>query len=93
MSSFSAFILNLSKPGNILFTKMLFKWKWSLQLSITVTGRRDNSLVYELSLMAAVELHVNATYYAQTPALKSVYGKDQSVIACKLFSSSWTVSV
>ena len=32
--------------------------------------------------MAAVELHVNATYYAQYPALKSVYGKDRSVLLC-----------
>ena len=32
--------------------------------------------------MAAVELHVNATYYAQHPALKSVYGKDQLVLLC-----------
>ena len=32
--------------------------------------------------MAAVELHVNPTYYAQYPALKSVYGKDQSVLLC-----------
>ena len=37
--------------------------------------------------MAAVELHVNATHYAQHPALKSVYGKSQTVIGGKLFSS------
>ena len=36
--------------------------------------------------MAAVELHVNAAYHAQYPALKSVYGKDQSVIAGKFIS-------
>ena len=36
-----------------------------------------NLLVHELWVMAAVELHVNATFYAQHPALKSVYGKDQ----------------
>ena len=41
-------------------------------------------------MMAAVELHVDATY-AQHPALKQVYGKDQSVIAGKLFSSYRTV--
>ena len=40
--------------------------------------------------MAAVELHVNATY-AQHPALKSVYGKIQSVIDGKLFSSYRTL--
>ena len=37
--------------------------------------------------MAATGLHVNATYYAQHPALKSVYGKSQSVIVGKLFST------
>ena len=41
--------------------------------------------------MAAVELHVNATYYAQHQVLKSVYGKSQSVIVVKLFSSSRTI--
>ena len=47
---------------------------------------------YKLRLMAAVELHVNATYYTQHPKLKSVYGKkDQSVIHGKLFSSYRTV--
>ena len=40
--------------------------------------------------MAAVELHVNATYYAQHPELKSVYGKSQSVIGIlKLTLESW----
>ena len=37
--------------------------------------------------MTAVELHVNATYYAQNQALESVYGKSQSVIVGKLFYS------
>ena len=32
--------------------------------------------------MAAVELHINATYYVQYPALKSVYGRDKSVLLC-----------
>ena len=41
--------------------------------------------------MAAIELHVNATYHGQHPALKSVYGKSQSVIGGKLFSSYRTV--
>ena len=35
----------------------------------------DNSLLYELRVIVAVELHVNAIYYAQHPALKSVYEK------------------
>ena len=50
-----------------------------------------NSLVHELRVMAAAELHVNATYYAQHPALKSVYEKSQPVIGGKLFSSYRTV--
>ena len=41
--------------------------------------------------MEAIELHINARYYAQHPALKSVYGKSQSVIGGKLFSSYRTV--
>ena len=36
----------------------------------------------ELGVMASIELHVNATCYAQHPALKSVYGKDQPVSYC-----------
>ena len=41
--------------------------------------------------MEAIELHINARYYAQHPALKSIYGKSQSVIGGKLFSSNRTV--
>ena len=41
--------------------------------------------------MEAIELHINARYYAQHPALKSVYGKSQSVIGDKLLSSYRTV--
>ena len=44
-----------------------------------------------LRVMAAVELQVNATRYAQHSAFKSVYGKSQSVIGDKLFSSRSTV--
>ena len=47
----------------------------------------DNSLVHQLRAMAAVELYVNATYYAQHPALKSVYEKSYN----KVFSSYRTV--
>ena len=69
-------------------------WNWSESLGIFhifIIGKRDNSLLHELRVKAAVELHVNATYYAQHPALKSVYGKSQSVIGGKLFSSYRTV--
>ena len=51
----------------------------------------DNSLAYELRAMAVVEVHVNATYGVQHPALKSVYVKSQSVIGGKLFSYYRTV--
>ena len=47
----------------------------------------DNSLVHQLRAMAAVELYVNATYYVQHPALKSVYEKSYN----KVFSSYRTV--
>ena len=43
----SAFALNLSKSGNILFRKMPIG---NCQLSIIVIGRRDNSPVSELCL-------------------------------------------
>ena len=69
-------------------------WNWSKSLGIFhifIIGKRDNSLLHELRVKPAVELHVNATYYAQHPALKSVYGKSQSVIGGKLFSSYRTV--
>ena len=52
----------------------------------------DNLLMHELRVMVAVELHVNATYYAQHPALKSVFEKSQSVMGGKLFSSYRTRS-
>ena len=39
-----------------------------------------------LRVMAAAELHINATY-AQNPALKSVYEKSQSVLSGKVFTS------
>ena len=41
--------------------------------------------------MEAVELHVNATYYAQNSALESVYEKNQSLIVGNLFPSYRTV--
>ena len=87
MPGFSAFILNLSKSGNILF-RSIPNGSCLFSSSIIVIDRRDNSLVHVE--MATVELHVNATY-AQHPALKSVYGKSQSVTDDKLFSSYRTL--
>ena len=53
------------------------KGELSVQLSIYVIGRRDNSLVHELRVMTALKLRVNAKYYAQHPPLESVYRKGQ----------------
>ena len=51
----------------------------------------DNSLVHKLRMMVAVKLHLDATYYAQHPALKSVDEKSQSVMGGKLSSSYRTL--
>ena len=59
MSGFSAFFLNLSKSGNILFRSMS-NGNFLFGSASIVIGRYlgDNSLVHELRVMAAVELHV-----------------------------------
>ena len=44
--------------------------------SLSLVG--DNTLMPEVRVMAAIELHVNETYYAQHPALKSLYEKSQT---------------
>ena len=62
----------------------------SAQHQLSLVRRKLNG-AYELRVIAAVELHVNATYYAQHQTLKSVHGKSQSVIVGKLFSSSGTL--
>ena len=70
--------------GSILFRSM--RNGNCLFSSASLTLLRDNSLVHELGVMAAVELHLNATY-AQDPAWKSVYEKNQYVMSGMLFSS------
>ena len=83
MSGISTFVLYLSKSDNDLFKKMRNGiYLFSSAASVIAIGKWDNTLVHELWVIAAVELHVNPTYYAQYPALKSVYGKDQSVLLC-----------
>ena len=89
MPFFSAFVHNLSKSGNTLFRttpngNCLFS---SASLSL-VAG--DTSLVNELRVMAAVELHLN-TICPQHHALKSVYQKSPYVMGGKLFSSYRTL--
>ena len=71
MSGFSAFFLNLSKSGNILFRSMSNGNFLFSSASIVIGRYLDNSLVHELRVMAAVELHANATY-AQGPALNEI---------------------
>ena len=46
--------------------------------------------MHKLRIMAAIELHLNATY-AQHPALKSVYEKSKSIMGGKLFPPYRTV--
>ena len=88
MSGFSAFVLNMTKSGNILFRPMLHGNCIFSSASLSLVG--DNSLVHDL-VMAAFELLVNAAYYSQHSALKSVNRKNQSVIVGKFFSSYGTV--
>ena len=90
MSSFSAFVTYLSKSGNILF-RSVANGNFLFNSASIVIERRYLTGGYELRVMAAVELHVNATYYVQHPTLKSLYGKSQPVIIGKLFSSYRTV--
>ena len=59
-SGFSTFVLNLSKSGNIVLRSMPDGNDLFSSASLSLVG--DNSLVHELSVMVAVELHVNATY-------------------------------
>ena len=75
MLGFSAFVLNLSKSGNILFRSVPKRNFCPAQHQLSLVG--DNSVVHELRVIAAVESHVYATY-AQNPALKSVYEKSQT---------------
>ena len=60
---FSDFVLNLSKPGNILFESMPNGNCLFSSASSSLVG--DNSLVHERRVMAAVEQHLNATYYTR----------------------------
>ena len=62
----------------------------SAQHQLSLVRRKLNG-AYELRVIAAVELHVNATYHPQHQTLKSVNGKSQSVIVGKLFYSSRTI--
>ena len=81
MSGFSVFTLT---TGNILFRSMPNEnCLLSNSASLSLVG--DNSLAHKLTVMAAVKLHLNATY-AQYLALKSIYEKRQCIMGGKLFS-------
>ena len=88
MSGFSVSIVNLSKSGNILFRSVPNGNGLFSSAYLSLVG--NNPMVYELRVMAVTtveELHVNETYHTQHHVLKSVYGKSQSVVGGKLFSS------
>ena len=38
--------------------------------------------MHEVTIMTAVELQLNATYYSQHPALKLFFKKSQSAMGC-----------
>ena len=84
MSGFSAFILT----DSFLFRSMSNANYLFSSVFLLLAG--DNSLVHEIRKIAAVKLHLSATY-TQCLALKSVYKKSQYVIGDKLFSSNRTV--
>ena len=91
MSSFSAFVLNLSKSGHFFFLdQWLMEIVCSAQHQLSLVG--DNSLVcanLECSDGSCWASCLNATYYAQHP--ESVYGISQSVIGGQLLSTYKTV--
>ena len=60
--------------------------------SLSLVGAISHWCMKFVWVMAAVELHVNVTY-AQHPALKSVYGKYQSVIAGNYIPSGQCLAV
>ena len=73
MSGFSAFILTLSKSGNILFRKIPNGDCLVSSASLSFVG--DTSLAQEHRVMAAVELHVKCNILHLV--LKSIYEKSQ----------------
>ena len=74
MLGYSALFLNLSSSGNIFFR--LMPNGDCLLRSTSLSWVEDNSL----KLIAGVKILLNATYYVQYPAFRSVYEKSQSVI-------------
>ena len=73
MSGFSAFVLTTT-GSNTMFRSMPKAKLFNNSASLSLVG--GNSLAHKLRVMAALKLHLNATY-AQHLALKSVYEKRQ----------------
>ena len=87
--AFEPFTYVCCENGNTLYDNILFRSipngnRLLSSASLSLVG--DNSLVYELRAMAAVELHA-MQLNGQHPALKSVYEKRQPVMGGKLSSS------
>ena len=73
MSGFYAFFLSLSKSDNILFWLMSNGNFLFSSSSIVISGTYEiTHWCMKLDQMVAVELHVNASYYAQHPALNEI---------------------
>ena len=68
MSGFSAFILTLSKSGNILFRKIPNGDCLVSSASLSFVG--DTSLAQEHRVMAAVELHVKCNILHPTSCIE-----------------------
>ena len=82
ISGFSAFILNLSKSGNILFRSMPNGNCQFSSVSLSLAGEITHwCMETDDSWLATCECNI-----CQTSALKSVYAKSQSVIGSNLFS-------
>ena len=73
-----AFLPSFVLTDNVLFRSMLNGDCQFSSASLSLVG--DNSLVHELRVLAAVKLHLNATY-VKNSALKSVYEKSQWVVS------------
>ena len=69
MSGFSAFGLNTSKSGNILFRSMPDGNCLFSSASLSLVGE-ITKLTGACRVMAAAQLQANTTYYVQHPALK-----------------------
>ena len=82
----SAFVLNLSKSGNILFRSMPNGNCLYISTSFVIICRRQLTGAW-LRVIAAAQLHCKCKILCLTPCIEISYGKSRSVISDKLFSS------